>query len=130
MHIRQTLEDTASDFVSQVAVPVAERVRDSADDLIDRIGAESRQLSEKVGSRVSTQLEHLPETALKRLNLVTARQARRRTILGVLVGFVLGAVIVRLFTGEDGARRRHSIMEKVGMEEPRPAAAVTGDLPQ
>lgn len=130
MSIRQTLEDTTSDFVSNVAIPVAERVRDSADDLIDRIGAESRQLGEKVGSRVSAQLEQLPETALKRLDLVTARRARRRTILGVLAGFVLGALVVRLFTGEDGARRRHSIMEKVGMGEPRPAAAVTGDLPE
>jgi hypothetical protein len=50
MNILKTIEDNAIDFVSQVAVPVAERVRDSADDLIDRIGAESRELSEKVGT--------------------------------------------------------------------------------
>lgn len=130
MNILKTIEDNASEFVSQVAMPVAERVRDTADDLIDKIGAESRELGKEVGSRVTTQIEHLPAKTLKRFNLVTASRSRRRTFFGMLVGFALGAVVFRLFTGEDGARRRHAIKEKLGMAGPQPAAAITGDLPR
>lgn len=129
MSIRSTLEDRAAGFVT-MASPVAERVRDTADDLIDRIGAESRQLGERVGDRVSTRLENLPEAALKRLDLVTTRQARRRTILGVLAGVAVGAILVRLFTGEDGARRRQAIRARMGWDDPQSAAAITGDLPK
>ncbi len=130
MSIRQTLENTASDFVANVAVPVAERVRGSADDLIDRIGAESRQLTERVGEQMSNRLDHLPEAALERLNLVTARRSRRRTIMGLLAGIVIGAVLVRLFSGEEGARRRRAIRTRMGWHDPQSAAAVTGELPK
>lgn len=130
MNILKTIEDNANEFVTQVAVPVAERVRDSADDLIDRIGAESRELSKEVGTRVTTQIEHLPAKTLKRFNLVTASRSRRRTFFGVLAGFALGAMVIKLFTGDDGKRRRHAIKEKLGMAGPQPAAAVTGDLPR
>lgn len=130
MKILKTIEDNANEFVSQVAMPVAERVRDSADDLIERIGAESRELGKEVGTRVTTQIEHLPAKTLKRFNLVTASRSRRRTFFGVLAGFALGAIAIKLFTGEDGKRRRHAMKEKLGMAGAQPAAAVTGDLPR
>jgi hypothetical protein len=130
MNILKTIEDNASEFVSQVAVPAAERMRETADELIEKLGAESRELSKEVGTRVSTQIEHLPAKTLKRFNLVTASTSRRRTFFGVLAGFALGAMLVKLFTGEDGERRRHAIKEKLGMAGPQPAAAVTGDLPR
>lgn len=126
MSFRQSLEDTASAFVSTVATPVAEQVRETADDFITRVGAGSRQLGEKVGSRV----EHLPAETLKRVGLVTAAKARRRTLLGLVAGLVIGAVVVRLFTGEEGARRRQAIRAKFGWDDPQSAAAVTGELPK
>lgn len=129
MRILKTIEDGASDFVSQVAIPVAERVRETADELIDRIGTEGRELSREVGTRVTTQIDHLPAKTLKRFNLVTARRSRRGTMLGAVAGFVLGALVIRLFTGEDGERRRHAIKERLGWSEPRQAAAITGELP-
>lgn len=129
MNMRKTLEDTATNFAS-MAGPFAGRVRDTADDLIDRIGTESRHLSEKAIDRVGERLEHLPEAALDRLNLVTARRARRRTIMGLLVGLILGAVLVQLFSGSEGERRRRAILSKLGWDDPQSAAAVTGDVPK
>lgn len=126
MSIKQTIEGTASDFMSNMAVPVAEKVRDTADEWIDRIGTESRQIGERLGA----QLEHMPEAALARLNLVSARKARRNTVLGVVAGVVAGALVVKLFTGEEGARRRQAILARFGWEDPQSAAAVTGDLPK
>lgn len=126
MSFRQSMENTASDFVSSVAAPVAEQLRDAAEDFIERVGTGSREL----GARVGSQVEHLPEAALQRLGLVTAAKARRRTVFGLLVGLVIGAVVVRLFTGEEGARRRHAIRAKFGWEDPQSAAAVTGELPK
>lgn len=130
MSIRKTLENTASDFVNNMAVPAAERMRVTADDLIDRIGSESRQIGERVGDKVSTRLDHLPEAALDRLNLVTVARARRRTVMGLLLGIVIGAVLMRVFSGEDGADRRRAIRVKLGWDDPQSAAAVTGDLPK
>lgn len=125
MTFRKTLENTASDFVSQVAVPVAEKVREGADDLLDRIGTESRHL----GERLTAQVEHVPEATLSRLNLVTAARSRRRTVFGVIIGLVIGATLVRLFSGEEGARRRRALMSKMGTE-PSPPAPITGELPK
>lgn len=110
--------------------PVAERAWHTADDLMDRLGEESRHLGEKVGERLSTQVEQLPEATLKRLNLVSARKARRKTIWGVIIGAMLGAVLVKLFTGEEGERRRQEIRSRMGWDEPQSAVAVTGELPQ
>lgn len=129
MNMRKTLEDTATGIAS-MAGPFADRMRDTADDLIDRIGTESRHLSEKAIDRVGDRLEHLPEAALDRLNLVTARRARRRTIMGLLVGLVLGAVLVQLFSGAEGERRRQAIRSKLGWGDPQSAAAVTGEVPK
>lgn len=129
MSILKTIEGTATDLMSQMG-PVAERARHTADDWMERLGEESRHLGERMGERLSAQLEQVPEATLKRFNLVPARRARRRMIWGMLLGMVLGAVLVRLFMGEEGERRRQEIRSRMGWEEPQSAVAVTGELPQ
>lgn len=130
MNIRNSLEETASDFVANIALPTAARVREGADELFDRLGTESRQLGSKVGERVTAQVQQLPKATLSQFSLVTAKQSRRRTLMGVLFGVALGAFLVKMFSGEDGARRRHAISSKLGLEDPQSAAAITGDVPK
>lgn len=125
----KTIEGTATELRSQMG-PVAEKARHRADDLVDRLGEESRQFGEKMSERLGAQVEQLPDAALKRFNLVRASRARRNMIWGLLIGIVLGAVLVRIFAGEEGERRRQEIKSRMGWEEPQSAVAVTGDLPQ
>lgn len=129
MSILKTLEGTATELMSQMG-PMADRARHTADEVMDRLGEEGRHLSERMGERLGAQLEQMPEKTLKRFNLVSARKARRKMIWGMLIGVVLGAIAVRLFTGEEGERRRQEIRSRMGWEEPQSAVAVTGDLPQ
>jgi hypothetical protein len=126
--ILKTIEGTASNLLSQVG-PVGERVRDTADEMIEYLGTESRQLGEKMGERLSAQLEQVPEATLKRLNLVTTSKSRRRTILAMLIGLVLGAAVMKLVMDQQD-RRRQDDRTRSGWEEPTPAVAVTGELPQ
>lgn len=128
MSILKTIEGTASNLLSQVG-PVGERVRDTADEMIEYLGTESRQLGEKMGERLSAQLEQVPEATLKRLNLVTTSKSRRRTILAMLIGLVLGAAVMKLVMDQQD-RRRQDDRTRSGWEEPTPAVAVTGELPQ
>lgn len=116
MSIRDTIEKTTADFGSQVVTPLAERVRDKADHLLDKIGAESAHMGERVGHTLAARIEDLSDAALSRLNLVTMRKARRQTVLGVIIGFLVGATLVRLFTGEAGARRRQTIRRAFNSE--------------
>lgn len=129
MSILKTIEGTATELMSQMG-PVAERARHQADELMDRLGEESRHLSERMGERLNEQIAQMPDATLKRFNLVPARTARRKMIWGMLIGMVLGAIVVRLFSGEEGERRKQEIRSKMGWEEPQSAMAVTGDLPQ
>ncbi|HEX2154899.1 MAG TPA: hypothetical protein VHL52_13105 [Acidimicrobiia bacterium] len=128
MSILKNIEGTASNLLSQVG-PVGERVRDTADEVIEYLGTESRQLGEKMGERLSAQLEQVPEATLKRLNLVTTSKSRRRTILATLIGLVLGAAVMKLVMDQQD-RRRQDDRTRSGWEEPTPAVAVTGELPQ
>lgn len=98
MSLRNTLESTAGD--------IAEKVRDSADDWMEKIGAESRHLGQIVGERVSERVEDLPSATLKRLNLITTSRARRRIIFGVIIGLVAGAVIANRLATD----RRHAVI--------------------
>lgn len=129
MSILKTIEGTATELMSQMG-PMAERARHTADEVIDRLGEESRNLGERMGERLGSQLEQLPESTLKRFNLVPARKARSKMIWGMLIGMVLGAVLVRLFAGEEGERRRQEIRSRMGWDEPQSAVAGTGELPQ
>lgn len=112
MRIRDTIEDGAAGFAKQVVAPVAERVRDTAEDLLDRLGSESREISERVSDRIVARIEDLSETALANLNLTTTRRARQQTWLGVLVGFLVGAALSRAFSGQAGMRRRDALKKK------------------
>lgn len=129
MSILKTLEDTATDFMTQMG-PVAEKARHQADEFIDRLGEESRHLGERMSERLSAQMEQMPEATLKRFNLVSARKARRKMMWGMLIGMILGAIVVKVFSGEEGERRKQQIRERMGWEEPQPAVAVTGEVPQ
>lgn len=136
----KTIEGTATELMSQMGPmaerardqmgPMAEKARHQADELIERMGEEGRHLSERMGERLSAQLAELPDATLKRVNLVPARKARRKMIWGLLVGMLVGAIAVRMFSGEEGERRRREIRSRMGWEEPQSAVAVTGDLPQ
>jgi|GEM_PF-1496228 len=121
MRFRDTLEDGAADFASQIVSPLVEKVRDTADSLIDRIGSESREIGERVGDNLAARVENLSETALAKLNLVPVGRARMRTWQGLLGGMVIGAILARLFSGEAGTRRRQAIRRKLGMVEPEAA---------
>ena len=90
------MEDTASDFAARVMAPAAERVRDKADDLLDRLGNESRDVLD----RVSTRIETLPAEALAKMSLVPMRQARRQKVMFAVGGLLLGLVIARALWGE------------------------------
>lgn len=127
--MRQKFEDTASDFVDTVALPAAEKVRHTADDLIDKLGSDARHLGERVGEKARAQLAELPDAALKRLDLVTAKKDRRRTILGVLAGVGMGALLAYFFNSDKGAERRHALKAKLGVGSPQTAAAGR-DLPR
>lgn len=129
MSFRNTLEETAQDLAT-MAVPIAERVRETADDVFERLAAESKQFGSKVGDRVSERIDTLPAATLKRLDLVSAKRARRRTWLGVAAGVAAGVAIAKYFSGEDGAQRRARLSEKLGFAQPQEAAAITGDLPK
>lgn len=120
MRFRDTLEDGA-DFAAQIVTPLAEKVRDTADSLIDRIGSESREIGDRVGDNLAARVGNLSETTLAKLNLVPAGRARMRTWQGLLGGMVIGALFARLFSGEAGARRRQAIRRKLGMVEPEAA---------
>src|SRR5690606_6793147 len=91
--ILKTLEATAADLKSQMG-PVADRMKDTADDLMEKIGTESRHFGEMMGERLAAQLEQVPDEALKRVHLVTARKSRRKMVLGLLLGLVIGAIIM------------------------------------
>lgn len=130
MSILKTIEDTAAELRTQMG-PAAEKARHTADEWIDRLGEESRYLGEKMSERLSTQLAQVPDATLKKLNLVSRRKARRKMFWGLLIGLVAGALLVRLFAGEEGERRLQEIRSRMGWEEPPASAtAVTGDLPQ
>ncbi|CAN5870226.1 hypothetical protein BH23ACT5_BH23ACT5_24660 [soil metagenome] len=121
MSMREKIEESASDFLESIAVPAAERVREGADDLLGRLGSESRQLSDRLGS----QLSNLPEVGLRRLDLVPARHARRRFIFGLLAGLSIGAALAYLFDSSKGSDRRAALTTRLGLKAPEPAAAAT-----
>ena len=54
MSILKTLEATAADLKSQMG-PVADRMKDTADDLMEKIGTESRHFGEMMGERLAAQ---------------------------------------------------------------------------
>ncbi len=121
MSMREKFEESASEFLETIAAPAAERVREGADDLLGRIGTDARQLGDRLGS----QLADLPDVALRRLDLVPARKARRRLIFGVLCGLSIGALAAYLFDSSRGAERRAALTTRLGLKSPEPAAATT-----
>lgn len=123
MSILKTLEATAADLKTQMG-PMAGRMRDTADELMDRLGTESRQLGEMMGERLAAQLEQVPETALKRMSLVPAKKSRRRMILGLIFGLVIGAVAMAVLNKQ----KANAEQLRSGGWDQEPAA--TGDLPK
>lgn len=128
MSILQTLGGTAADVMSQMG-PMAGRVREGADELFERIGSESRQLGEMMSDRVGAQLEQLPEATLKRLNVVPARKSRRRMILAMLLGMVVGAVVMKVLSNSRD-RGYAEVTSRQSWNEPQAPAAVTGEVPR
>lgn len=123
MSILKTLEATAADLKTQMG-PMADRMRDTADELMDRLGTESRQFGEMMGERLAAQLEQVPETALKRMNLVPAKKSRRRMILGLIFGLVIGAVVMAVLNKQKADAQQ----AQSGGWDQEPAAS--GDLPK
>jgi hypothetical protein len=121
--ILKTLEATAADLKSQMG-PVADRMKDTADDLMEKIGTESRHFGGDDGQRLAAQLEQVPDEALKRVHLVTARKSRRRMILGLLLGLVIGAIIMAAID----RRRKNSGRLQTGGWDQEPTAS--GELPK
>lgn len=104
MRFRDTFERTTERIGAQV--------RDTADDLIDKIGSESQKLGEKVGDSIVARVNDLSDTALARLNLVTERRARQRMMAGAATGIFLGFLLARFFGGESGAKRREAMKNR------------------
>lgn len=113
------LIDAASEFVYGKALPTAERLRESADEAMERLGPKM----EAARSRLDSELSDLPARAMKRLDAVPASTARRRSILAFLLGFTLGALFVYLFSPEKGAQRREAIKSKIAGEQTQASAA-------
>lgn len=88
--MRQKLEETASEFLDQVAQPVAEKIRAETDDLMDRLSNNAHDVRTKVGD----QLAEMPAAALARLDLVPAKVAKRRFFWGLFAGLSIGAAIL------------------------------------
>lgn len=128
MNMLKTLGSSALGLMDQMS-PVAEKVKEGADDLLDKLGAESRHLGEAMVERFGEQMEQLPDATLKRLNLVTARKSRRRMIWAMLIGLVVGAVLVKAFN-----RQRDQAYPEMSRREPwneaRTPAPVTGEVPR
>lgn len=111
--------------------PVAEKVKHSADDLVDMLGSEGRQLGEMAVERVGSQLEQLPDKTLKRLKLVPRRRSRRNVMLAALLGLIVGAIVMKFVSDSNRPQVTGGPSEsRVGWNEPKTPAAVTGDLPQ
>ncbi len=128
--IMQTITGTAAGLLDTIA-PVADKVRHSADDLVDMLGTEGRHLGEMAVERVGNQLEQLPEKTLKRLNLTTRRKSRRNMLLAALGGMIVGAIVMKVVSDANKpAPSTHRSESRVGWNEPQTPAAVTGDLPQ
>lgn len=104
MNIRDTLEKATESIGAQM--------RGTADNLIEKIGSESRQLGEKVGDSIVARVGDLSDTALARLNLVSKQRARQQTMMGVLAGFFIGVVIARMLGGDAGAKRRQAMRNR------------------
>ena len=128
MNMLKTLGSSALGLMDQMS-PVAEKVKEGADDLLDKLGTESRHLGEAMVERFGEQMEQLPDATLKRLNLVTARKSRRRMIWAMLIGLVVGAVLVKAFN-----RQRDQAYPEMSRREPsneaRTPAPVTGEVPR
>ena len=128
MNVLKTLGATAVGLMDQMS-PVAEKVKEGADDLLEKLGTESRQLGELMVERFGEQMEQLPDATLKRLNLVTARKSRRRMIWAMLIGLVVGAALVKAIS-----RKNEQSYPEVNRREPwnetRPPAPVTGESPR
>ncbi len=105
MRFRDTFERTTERIGAQV--------RDTADDLIDKLGSESQKLGEKVGDSIVARVNDLSDSALARLNLVTERRARQRMMAGAATGIFLGFLLARFFGGESGAKRREAMKNRL-----------------
>lgn len=127
MSLRQKIEETATEFLDQVAQPMAERVRSEADDWFERVSGTAQDL----GSRVSAQLADVPSAAMARFDVVPAKAARRRTFFGILAGLTAGAALAYFFNRSEGADRRARLKARIGLGSPETAAAATnGHLPK
>lgn len=116
MTMRQRLEETAgelldsaNEFIDTVGRPAADRLRDSADDVFDRVGSNLQTAR----TRLDAELAELPGRAMKRLDAVPAASARRRTFLGFLLGIMAGVALAYFFDGTDGEERRRALKTKL-----------------
>lgn len=128
MNVLKTLGATATGLMDQMS-PVAEKMKEGADELFDKLGTESRHVGEMLVERFGEQMDQLPDATLKRLNLVTARKARRRTFWAMVIGLVVGAVLMKALS-----RKTERGFSDVGRTEPwneaRTPAPVTGEVPR
>lgn len=130
MSILKNIGGTAAGLLDTMA-PMAEKVRHSADDLVDMLGTEGRQFGEMAVERVGNQLEQLPDKTLKRLKLVPRRKSRRNVMLAAVLGLIVGAIVMKFVSDSNRPTMSTSQGEsRVGWNEPKTPAAVTGDLPQ
>lgn len=101
MSMKDTLLDSKARFTEQVAVPMAELVREKADELIDRVGAESASL----GKRAMRQVRDLPKVALREAGLTSTKRARFKMVMLLVLGVGIGYAIANLLRDDTGRYR-------------------------
>ena len=134
MTMRQRLEDTAGDlldsaseFIDTVGRPAADRFREQADDVFERVGSNLQTAR----SRFDAELAEMPGRAMKRLDAVPASSARRRSFFGFVLGVTVGVLIAYFFASDDGAERRKALKSKLsGERQPETVGAGNGHLPK